>query len=405
MMRSMFAGVSGLRNHQTRMDVIGNNIANVNTVGFKSSRVTFRQLFSQTLRGASRPGTARGGTNPIQIGLGSTLGSISPVFTQGNVQITGNDTDLALNGNGFFILDDGGVRVYTRAGAFGLDAEGYLVDRATGMRVQGWMATAGTLPPLTAQNLTDIQVRLGQSMPARATTNVVLVDNLDAATSGSSPIALDLFDSLGNPQSMVLTFAKTGANSWSWTSSWIDPSTGSPYSGTLTFNPDGTINSRTTVNLTFNPPGANQMDVTLDFSGVTQFAAPTSIKMLSQNGYPSGVLDSFTIDATGVITGSYSNGISLDIARVAVAGFANPAGLLDRGGGFFIESNNSGAANIGAAGTNGLGELVPGALEMSNVDLAQEFTDMIVTQRGFQANARVITTSDEILQELVNLRR
>ncbi|HEY8450553.1 MAG TPA: flagellar hook-basal body complex protein, partial [Bacillota bacterium] len=189
MMRSLFAGVSGLRNHQIRMDVIGNNIANVNTVGFKASRTTFRQLFSQTLRGAARPTDDRAGTNPIQIGMGMTLGTITPVHTPGGTQVTGNATDVAISGNGFFILGQGQSRFYTRVGAFGIDAEGYLADPNTGLRVQGWMASGGKLPEPTPGNLEDIRIRIGDPIPAKATTSARLVGNLDANAAAPDPVS------------------------------------------------------------------------------------------------------------------------------------------------------------------------------------------------------------------------
>src|SRR5690606_805345 len=194
-------------------------------VGFKASRVTFRQMFSQTLQGASRPTNDRGGTNPMQIGLGMRLGSITPIFTPGNVQTTGSETDLALAGNGFFILRDGNRHVYTRAGNFILDAEGYLVDAANGLRVQGWMGSAGVLPTPSAANLRDLQVRIGSQIPARATTQALLADNLDAsaANGGTVTLTLDLWDSLGRPQSVDITFTRVdpptdpaNASEWTW---------------------------------------------------------------------------------------------------------------------------------------------------------------------------------------------
>ncbi|WPD19974.1 flagellar hook-basal body complex protein [Thermaerobacter composti] len=289
MMRSLYAAISGLQNHQLRMDVIGNNIANVNTVGFKASRVTFKELFSQTLRGAAAPTPpVRGGTNPIQIGLGTTLSGIDVVHQPGNPQVTGVNTDLAIQGDGFFVLQDAtGAEVYTRAGDFRLDAQGYLVS-GDGLLVLGWQDTGGNLPPTRdATNLGPIRV--------------------------------------------------------------LDP----------------------------------------DADPATE---------------PRDVVVSFSIDTAGVITGTFADGSTRPIAQIALATFANPSGLL-RDGHLYRESNNSGVPDVGAPGTGGRGTVQAGALEMSNVDLSREFVDMIVTQRGFQANSRVITTSDEMLQELVNLKR
>ncbi|MFO7246050.1 MAG: flagellar hook-basal body complex protein, partial [Bacillota bacterium] len=285
MMRSMFSGVSGLRNHQTRMDVIGNNIANVNTVGFKASRVTFRQMFSQTLQGASRPTNDRGGTNPMQVGLGMRLGSITPTFTPGNVQTTGSETDLALAGNGFFILRDGNRLIYTRAGNFIIDGEGYLVDAANGLRVQGWMASSGVLPTPGAGNLRDIRIRLGEAIPARATTRVELADNLDAAAQEGDEVrlTLDLWDSLGRPRSVELVFTRTAENQWNW-AAYYDGTQLDNGAGVISFGADGSLVDVSPGSFTIPADqldGASAMTVNLNFSGLTQYAAPTTVKMLS----------------------------------------------------------------------------------------------------------------------------
>ncbi|MDI6812869.1 MAG: flagellar hook-basal body complex protein [Desulfitobacteriaceae bacterium] len=299
MMRSLYSAISGLKNHQIKMDVIGNNIANVNTTGFKRSRVSFGTMLSQTVKGASTPDTATpatyGGTNPTQIGLGATLGSIDQIMSQGSAQSTGKNTDLMIQGSGFFVLKNSGNTVYTRAGGFGFDSDGNMVDPATGALVQGYIYDATQAD----------------------------------ATWSPGPVTL------GN-----IKF-KLG-----------DPS----------------------------------------------LVTPTSL------------LTSYSIDQNGIITGVYtdpSTGTSTTnkIAQIPVANFANDSGLQNIGSNFYTQTNNSGTGAIGAAGTNGRGTLIPGALEMSNVDLSQEFTDMIVTQRGFQANSRVITVSDTLLQELIDLKR
>ncbi|QIA26939.1 flagellar hook protein FlgE [Thermaerobacter sp. PB12/4term] len=406
MMRSLYAGISGLQNHQLRMDVVGNNIANVNTVGYKSSRVTFKELFNQTLRGASAPaGPARGGTNPIQIGLGTALGGIDVIHQAGNPQVTGVVTDMAIQGDGFFVLQDAtGGYAYTRAGDFRLDAEGYLVN-ADGLRVLGWQAQGGVLPARDALNLGAVRVPVDLAVPAQASTRVTWSSNLDATAPTSSPLtqAIDVYDSLGNSHTLIFTFTRTGPNQWSWdAAAAADPVT-SLGSGTLTFSSAGLLTAGSPGTVNFNPPGADPMTLTVDFAGLTQYAGPSTAEATA-DGYPAGQLTSFSVDASGTITGTFSNGMTQPIAQVALAAFANPAGLL-RDGNLYWESNNSGVARIGEAGIGGRGSITPGALEMSNVDLSREFVDMIVTQRGFQANSRVITTSDEMLQELVNLKR
>ncbi|MCS7235343.1 MAG: flagellar hook protein FlgE [Armatimonadota bacterium] len=424
MLRSLFAGVSGLRNHQVRMDVIGNNIANVNTVGFKASRVNFAEALSQTIQGAQAPSEARGGMNAMQVGLGVQVGSIDTLFTQGNLQYTGNLTDLAIQGDGFLVVGDGLRRFYTRDGAVVMDAEGNLVHASSGLRLMGWPAdatgavdTAGPLAPLT--------IPVGTQIPPRATALAALTGNLDAGApvydpddpttaSGRWTTTLTVYDALGNPTQLRLVFTKQGANEWQWELYYGEED--SPVeSGTLSFaDPDnpGRLSDPTgpvevTVPLSSLAPDLGAPDLTFEisFGAITQYASPSTVALQSQDGYASGSLESFAIDGNGVITGLYSNGRTQVIGQVALALFTNPGGLLKVGSNLYAESSNSGPAAVGAAGTGGRGTLTAGALEMSNVDLAQEFTNMITAQRGFQANARVITTSDELLQELLSLRR
>lgn len=412
MMRSMYAGVSGLRNHQIRMDVIGNNIANVNTVGFKTSRVTFRELFSQTMRSASALGDGRGGTNPMQVGLGMTLGSIDEIHERGNVQYTGINTDMAIQGDGFFILKDGNNTLYSRVGTFDIDSNGNLVDKANGLRVQGWQANAdGTFGTRDSTTLTDIRIPLGSQISPMATENLELVVNLDSRLDIGDTFVVEAaaYDSLGNLHTILITFEKTAVNQWDWTAQWLDPDGNlqdvTPASPQITFQTNGQIDTGASATIQFTLPGAAQVSVDLDMSGITQFAAKSDVGHIFWDGYATGSLERFTVDQSGVITGVFSNGITMNLAQVALASFANPAGLLNEGENLYTVTNNSGAPHVGEPGTGHRGRLAPGSLEMSNVDLAQEFTDMIVTQRGFQANSRIITTSDEMLHELVNLKR
>ncbi|QNB45765.1 flagellar hook-basal body complex protein [Thermanaerosceptrum fracticalcis] len=405
MMRSLFAGVSGLKNHQTRMDVIGNNIANVNTVGFKKSRVTFQDMLSQTLRGASTPQGNRAGTNPMQVGLGMSLASIDVIHTPGSPQSTGKNTDLSIEGEGFFMLSDGQNIYYTRAGNFDFDYNKTFYNTANGMIVQGIMADAnGGIDPKGA--ITDINLASKLSTIPSATTKVEFAKNLDARatapTSFSSTITV--YDSQGNTHTLTAIFTPSGTdNEWN-VDVEIDGIIAGPTS-TISFNTDGTFNSGT-----FNAtlpllPGANDLNISLDFSKMTQFAGDFTALAFNQNGYTYGDLQSVSVDTTGTITGSYSNGQSRKLAQVAIATFTNPSGLIKAGNNLFQFSNNSGEPDKGIPGISGRGIIKPETLEMSNVDLSQEFVDMIITQRGFQANSRVITTSDQVLEELVNLRR
>ena len=679
MMRSLFAGVSGLRNHQVRMDVIGNNIANVNTIGYKAQRVTFADALALTLRGAVMPTERIGGSNPMQVGLGMSVNTIDTILNQGSLQATGQQTDLAINGDGFFVLSDGQKYFYTRAGSFQFDAEGRLVDPANGLVVQGRMANSrGEISSTSA--IDDIRLPFGQRVPARATTKISFTGNLDAsakplgtitktgpflaveeeadgtdiaelyargdtnsfltgmvsgvttvtvsdgtnektytyvsndsgvgnreftslkdlideinsdfagsmqlsmtsdgaiqvqdlsnsahtvtfdsnsaalqsalgaangtidASAGKTtltdqfnhranrdeeltklrnsvgePLALQVgdeitisgivggeektasltvaadttfgdladaietafgitnsdgveiddkgslvingdpgeenaiesvavrvsgntafntasvfnefqkakdvthsasitvYDELGKEHVVTLTFTKTAIeNQWRWEASLAgDEIISSGGSGTINFNSDGSLNSFLYDNgmtaLTFDPnDGASFVEIAFDtgdiggFNGITQFASPSTAVASTQDGYPNGDLTTINIDETGKITGIFSNGVTQTLAQIALAIFNNPAGLIRAGENKFQVSANSGNPVMGLAGESIQAKIVPGHLEMSNVDLAQEFTDMIVAQRGFQANARVITTTDDLLNELVNLKR
>ena len=434
MMRSMFSGVSGLRAHQTRMDVIGNNVANVNTVGFKSGRVTFQEIFSQTLKGASSPdsATGRGGTNPMQIGLGLGVGSVDTITTRGSLQRTDNPTDMSIEGDGFFICKGGSADTFkfTRAGNFGIDKLGNLVT-GSGLNVYGWQAlkTDGsgefdTERPIEPINLYSDAYRNKRIIAAKATSRAELSGNLDAAkavaAAPASPTPAEIFavpmtvyDSLGNDYKVSVEYWKTGATATGSTWNWRI-STGTGYStttgtGTITFNAAGII--ATGANppaVTFTPSaatGTGNFAVMLDFSKITSFAADNSVKPKSVDGYPSGSLVTFSVGSDGILTGIYDNGQQQSLGLMAISGFENPAGMQKVGDNMYIPTTNSGEYKAVRAGSSGVGTLNPGTLEMSNVDLSKEFTEMIITQRGFQANSRIITTSDEMLQELVNLKR
>ncbi|MCL6471312.1 MAG: flagellar hook protein FlgE [Firmicutes bacterium] len=416
MMRSMFSAVSGLRNHQIRMDVIGNNIANVNTVGFKSSRVTFQDMIYETIRSASAPSATLGGSNPQQAGLGMMVRSIDTLMTQGSLESTGKATDIAIQGDGFFVLDTGQGQVYTRVGAFDLNLMKDLVDPATGYYVMGWMVDNNSTKPGqidTGMDPTHINVPVGQLSISQATGRVTFTGNLDADASlgTTATTTRQVYDSLGVAHYLTITFTKTADNTWQYD---VLPQAGdtivlnSGDTGTITYNPDGTINTGGTPTLNVDPGGgaAPNQDIVLDFTKTIQFAANKSdVKAEYQDGFPMGVLENFFIGVDGTITGTFTNGMNKPLARIALGMFGNPAGLMKSGQSMFRQSNNSGELHYGAPAEGATGTLVAGSLEMANVDLSREFTSMIVTQRGFQANSRIISTSDEMLQELVNLKR
>jgi len=412
-MRALFSGVTGLRAHQLRMDVIGNNIANVNTTGFKSSRVSFMDVFSQTMSNGSTD------QNPQQVGLGVGVASTDLNMSAGSMQMTGRALDLGIEGNGFFIVkDSNGTLQYTRAGNFDWSSQGYLVVPGTGQRVQGWQVDAKGNP---IGNPTDIQVQKGSTIVATPTANIGFSKNLDAnmaIAAGNPPspsysTAVTVYDSLGRAQSLTFTFTKTGPLQWQWDLTTPAGITVNNPTGTLDFLQDGTMDpasaGRTAaITLQYTAGDAQDQDITIDFSKITQAYATSSgstVQATSADGNPMGVLESVYVDTSGVVTAVYSNGTRAAVGVLALADFANPAGLLKAGSSSFVESGASGTALVGRPGAGGLGKLVPQNLEMSNVDLATEFTNMIMTQRGFQANTRIITTADEMLQDVVNLRR
>ncbi|GIG35499.1 flagellar hook protein FlgE [Cellulomonas pakistanensis] len=397
MLRSLFSGISGLRSHQTMLDVTGNNIANVNTTGFKASQIQFQDTLSQMLNAASAPQDGVGGQNPAQVGLGVQVAGITTNFTQGAAQLTGRSTDMMISGDGFFVVRQGTQQYYTRAGSFDFDSTGQMVLPGDGAMVQGWAADpSGVID--TSRPVGDIKVGVGTVMPARATTTTPFAGNLqaDAAVGKTKTVAVKAYDALGNAREVALEFTKEATG---WTMTATDGTATYPATGSvaLTFDAAG---QPTFAETTF-ALGA----VTVDLTGVTGMAGVDTIAAGKQDGYAAGILESFTLGSDGTINGAFSNGLKQDLGRIAMASFTNPAGLSKAGGSLFTTTVNSGDPQIGAAGTGGRGTMSSGSLEMSNVDLSTEFTQLIIAQRGFQANSRVITTSDEVLQELVNLKR
>lgn len=407
-MISIFTGVAGLQTYQRAVDVIANNIANVNTVGFKAARASFAEALAQTLRAGSESGV-----NPMQVGLGVSLASIENLMTQGNLKSTGRPTDVAILGDGFFVLSDGQRISFTRNGVFQLDGRNRLVAAGNGMRVLGWLAdqVTGEIDTTASVDLaTEIRIPIGTQLAARQTARVVYQGNLDASQDPAEPVetAFTIYDSLGASHQLTITFTKSGLtpNEWSWAVS--SPDGTCLDTGAITFTEQGECQTSSisfTLTLT-NPNGATPgIPITVDITTVTQLVGATSAQAVSQDGLPVGALQSFSMDELGVITGVYSNGMTQRLAQLALAGFTNPAGLTKLGGGLYTTSPNSGNPIIKPANVGSNGKLAAGFLEMSNVDLAQEFADLIVTQRAFQANSRVVTTADEMLQDVLTLKR
>ena len=541
MMRSLFSAVAGLSNHQTGMDVIGANISNVNTVGYKGSRTSFQDVISQTMQSPSASSNNRGGTNAIQVGMGVGLSAVDTIVKNGSYQPTDKQTDLAIQNEGYFVVSDGLNKLYTRAGNFDFDSIGNYVLPGSGLKVQGWNAVNGVLD--STGQVTNIVVPAGQTIAATATTEMKYINNLSASdTPGTSTTtSRDVYDSLGKTHALITKFTKLSDNTWlsqtsvgdgstvsdnlkllsfntdgsmknavdvsvnatvssnvaidgtklqmdntsgSVHSSYFTVSAGSPASlhvlkttftqvadnkwdyaitdtangattalrtGTLsyaaasgysdsasatTFSVDGTNNitfSMTTTGtapsgalfnmgvtttpaasytaattfkpVTFDLTGANKMSVDLNYNGLTQYGTETTVQASEQNGTAAGTLESISVDNTGKIVGKFSNGSSKDLAQVAMATFTNPGGLIRNGGTLFSESSNSGFASIGTSGTGSRGEIQSGTLEMANIDLAEQFSKMIITQRGFQSNSKIISVSDEMLEILASLKR
>jgi len=450
MLRSLMSGVSGARGHQTFLDVVGNNIANINTVGFKKSNVTFQDLLYQTHRGAMPPVEGRGGVNSLQVGLGVRVAAIETIHTQGNINYVGGDTNVAIQGEGYFVVNDGNNRLFTRGGNFTLDSENKIVQSGTGYRVQGYQMVADPNDPTQynkASSLSDISIPIGSKMEARTTTKVGFRCNLDsrapvvegwdpntwdpyadppmdpAPTESSHKSQIEIFDSLGKGHTLEVLWVRTGeqeANEWSWVA--YLPDAGSPQfvqRGVLTFGPDGKPAEGADVSpgitIDFTSVGAESSDITLDFAGesfdkppiegVTQYASPFTTKGYYQDGCAMGVMQSFMVTNNGTVMASYDNGQNVPMYKMSLATFVNPSGLTKVGDTVFKESSNSGLARIGVPLEDGAGALIGGALEMSNIDLTEEFTQLILAQRGFQANARVINTSDQVLEEQINIKR
>lgn len=421
---SLYTGISGLDAYSQAMSVIGNNIANVNTVGFKASRISFEDILSQSLVGA---------TGQFQIGRGVQVGSVQRLFSQSTFQTTSSATDLAIDGDGFFIVSRDGTTLYTRAGQFYLDEQGILVNHR-GYALQGWMLDdQGSI----TSTLQDINLSNISSAP-RATSRVVINVNLDVneailtnpfdvtdpVNTSSYMTPITVYDATGNGHLVNVYFRKQDNDTWEW-HALLDgaeleggtPGNQEVAAGSLDFT-DGKLQTETFTTpfsvQFFGTSGAQSIDFDFGNSideggtgldGSTEFAGGSTTKFLSQDGYTQGNLISIQIDNEGVVSGVFSNGQSRQVYQVALARFTSPWGLTSIGGNLFAETTHSGPPIVGEAGSSGLGQINSNSLELSNVDLATEFVEMIKTQQAFQANSRIITTTDQMLQEIVNLKR
>jgi flagellar hook protein FlgE len=408
MLASLYAGISGLNVNSTAMTVIGDNIANVNTTAFKSTRTSFSNLLSQTLERA----------NGSELGRGVQFAGTTASWTQGSMENTSSATDLAINGKGFFIVQGSdGLNYYTRAGGFIFDNGGSLIT-PDGLNVQGYeVNTVNPDGTFALDAIDDIKIPSETMSPPSPTTEFTVDVNLDAgaAVNDTYSTNLTIYDSLGNRIPINIDFVKTGNNEWTWQAASPDATAVVPATPTtITFDPiTGALLGSTdpTITLTLSS-GTTIPAITWDLydggsskGDLTQFATPSTTTFHTQDGYPAGALRGVSVDEDGIVAGSYSNGQLVPLFQLALADFPSYYGLTKMGDNLYSQSLASGQAMAGTPGSGRLGNISPSALELSNVDLASEFVNMITTQRAFQANSRVITTSDEILTELINIKR
>lgn len=404
-------GLSGLNAASKQLEVIGNNVSNANTVGFKQSRAEFADVFANSLTGSGAS----------QIGIGTKVNAVTQQFTQGNITGTNNSLDIAINGNGFYRMSNNGAITYSRNGQFQMDKLGFIVD-AEGKRLTGY--SADTSGQLLTGAAAELNINTADLQPS-ASTEVVGLVNLDSRSNalpaaGFDPAdpttyhnstAVNVFDSLGNSHTLQSFFVKTSAGVWDvfTTANGISTTVLPTPSTTLTFTgtgvtPSSVPASPTPVAFPVSTGATTPVGLTLDYSGSTQFGSDFSINSLSQNGFTSGRLASFNTGADGTIVGRYTNGQSKALGQIVLASFVNPNGLQSLGGNAWSESATSGSPLIGIPNTGALGVLQSSAQEDSNVDLTAELVNMITAQRVYQANAQTIKTQDQVLQTLVNLR-
>ena len=406
LLSSLYTGVSGLSANSEAMGIIGDNISNVNTVGFKSSKAVFSDLFSTVLANGS---TTR------QLGRGSQLSGTLKEFSQGAFEASSNALDMALDGSGFFVVNNGSGNQYTRAGQFRLNDNG-LVQTVTGQTLQGQRVTNGTV----SSTVESIDLAGVQSSP-EATTSFTLGANLDASSSSTatfnSPISI--YNSVGTQVTASIQFTKVdGANSWNYNISTSEGTLTSGASGTVSFDNSGNLTSPTTdpsIVIDYSASASPALTQTLSWdlvnsSGTTNgkltgFAAASNNNSLVQDGFSTGTLVGLTTDSTGIISGLFNNGQTDKLFQVTLGDFLAPTGLQRAGANLFSETADSGQVVLGTAGTGGFGGITGQSLELSNVDLAEQFVTMIQTQQAFQASARIITTADDLMTEAVNLVR
>jgi flagellar hook protein FlgE len=400
--------LSGLNASQTDLSVTGNNIANASTAGFKKARTEFSDVYAVSFEGIG----------DITTGNGVSVSAVSQNFSQGNIDFTDRNLDLAVSGQGFFVLDDSSGQTYSRAGAFHIDRDGYVVNQAA-QKLQVFPALSGG--GFNTGVLSDLQLTTGDG-PPNATSTITATVNLSSSDSPPTTAPFDpadassynnststvIYDSLGTAHSATLYYVKTAVNNQWDTYQYVD---GNPVASggaspiTLTFNQDGTLNGPTSI--AYDPvpsgTGALPMQFTLDYSKSTQFGSPFAVNGLSQDGYTTGRLSGIDVDDQGVVFARFTNGISNPLGKVALANFANVQGLKQQGDSNWAQSFGSGDVVLGEANTASFGLIQSGALESSNVDIAASLVNLITAQRNFQANAQVISAADTVTQTIINI--
>jgi flagellar hook protein FlgE len=406
-MSSFSIPLTGLEASSTALNTIANNLSNMNTTAFKSQNVSFSDLFYQQIG-------SNGAGDPLQVGAGTQIGSTETDFSQGSIDETGNATDVALNGNGFFVVQNGGQTDYTRDGNFTLSSSGALTTES-GQQVMGYPVVNGAVD--TNAPLTAIQIPVGQVEQPAATTTMSMTANLDAGAAAGTvvPAQITVYDSLGVSHVATVDFTAQGNGAWNYSISLpAGDATGSNnVTGTLQFNANGNLIAPAAnvsgIQFTGLSDGASDLNITWDLYGsnnqptVTQVSSASAVSATNQNGYASGEYSGFTIASNGVVSAEFSNGQTTPVGQLALASITNEQGLTITAGNNYQTTLASGAGSIGVAGSAGLGTMQDEALEQSNVDISTQFSDLIVAQQAFEASSKAITTFDTVSQETINM--
>ncbi len=423
-MASFSIPLTGLNADSIALNTIANNLSNMNTTAFKSQSTKFGDLFYQQIG-------STGAGDPIQVGAGVHVATNQTDFTPGSVASTGSATDVALKGNGFFVLDSGnGSTEYTRAGNFSLTSNGDLVT-TNGLSVMGYPAVNGAVN--TNAPLAAIHIPIGQVQQPQATTTLSMTTNLNAvAGSPAFPAQVTVYDSLGEPHILTVTYTQTGANQWNYSSALpaadFAGGVSAPITGVMNFDQSGNLQSVTpnggaltpvgtgvgqisTIPLAFNglADSANNLTISWNLFGsgatptIEQVAATSAMPATTQDGFAPGQYQEFNVGSDGTVTVSYSNYQKVNVGQLALANVANLQGLKMLGNGDYATTLASGTASVGTSGSSGLGTLQGGALEGSNVNISQEFSNLIIAQRAFEANSKTVTTFDTVTQETINM--